>query len=69
MDQTMVDVTNFPYIHPGNEVVIIGKQGGEEIKAIDIAKQVGTINYEIVSRIGKRVKRIFLEEEKDGAKV
>ena len=69
MDQTVIDVTNFPYIHPGNEVVIIGKQGGEEIRAIDIAKQIGTINYEIVSRIGKRVKRIFLEEEKDGAKV
>ncbi len=68
MDQTVIDVTDFPYIHPGNEVVIIGKQGNEEINAMDIAKKIGTINYEIVSRIGKRVKRIFKEEE-DGEEV
>ncbi len=59
MDLTMIDVTNFPYIHPGNEVVIIGKQGNEEITASEIAKKTGTINYEIVTRIGKRVKRIY----------
>jgi alanine racemase len=59
MDQTVIDVTNFPYIHPGNEVVLIGTQGDERITATEIANKVGTINYEIVSRIGKRVKRIF----------
>lgn len=59
MDLTVVDVTDFPYIHPGNEVVIIGKQGNEEITASEIAKKSGTINYEIVTRIGKRVKRIY----------
>ncbi len=69
MDQTVIDVTGFPYIHPGNEVVIMGKQGTEEIRAIDIADQVNTINYEIVSRIGKRVKRIFIKEREDGAKI
>ncbi len=69
MDQTVIDVTGFPYIHPGNEVVIIGKQGGEEIKAIEIAKKIDTINYEIVSRIGKRVKRIFLKEGKSDSKI
>ena len=69
MDQTVIDVTGFPYIHPGNEVVLIGKQGDEEITATDIADKVGTINYEIVSRIGKRVKRIFIKGERDGTKV
>ncbi|MGC8757264.1 MAG: alanine racemase [Caldisericaceae bacterium] len=59
MDLTVIDVTGFPYIHPGNEVVIIGSQGSETITATDIANQTGTINYEIVTRIGKRVKRIF----------
>jgi len=59
MDQTVIDVTGFPYIHPGNEVVLIGRQGDEEITATELADKVGTINYEIVSRIGKRVKRIF----------
>lgn len=59
MDMTAIDVTGFPYIHPGNEVVIIGSQGNETITASDIASKTGTINYEIVTRIGKRVKRIF----------
>lgn len=69
MDQTVIDVTGFPYIHPGNEVVLIGKQGNEEITATELADKVGTINYEIVSRIGKRVKRIFIKGGQDGAKV
>ena len=63
MDQTMIDVTGFPYIHPGNEVVLIGKQGNETITASEIAKKITTINYEIVSRIGKRVPRIFVRED------
>ncbi len=59
MDLSVLDVTGFPFIHPGNEVVIIGKQGNDEITASEIAEKVGTIDYEIVTRIGKRVKRIF----------
>lgn len=59
MDMTVIDVTGFPYIHPGNEVVIMGSQGNETITASDIASKTETINYEIVTRIGKRVKRIF----------
>lgn len=59
MDLTIINVTNFPYIHPGNEVVIIGKQGEEEITAEEIAKLSDTISYEILTRIGKRVKRIY----------
>jgi alanine racemase len=59
MDLTVIDVTNFPYIHPGNEVVIIGRQGDEEITASELAQRANTINYEIVTRIGKRVKRIY----------
>ncbi len=59
MDQTVIDVTGFPDIHSGNEVVIIGKQGKEKITATEVAEKAGTINYEIVSRIGKRVERIY----------
>ncbi len=69
MDQTIIDVTGFPNIHPGNEVVLIGKQGNEEITATEIADKVDTINYEIVSRIGKRVKRIFIKGGQSGTKV
>ncbi len=60
MDQMMIDVTDFPYIHPGNEVVLIGKQGEEVITPYEIAKKINTINYEIVSRIGGRIPRTFI---------
>ncbi len=63
MDLTIINVTGFPYIHPGNEVVLIGKQGAEEIKADEIASLSNTISYEILTRIGKRVRRIYREEE------
>ncbi len=60
MDQMMIDVTGFPYIHPGNEVVLIGAQGKEAITPYEIAKKINTINYEIVSRIGERIPRTFI---------
>jgi len=69
MDQTVIDVTGFPYIHPGNEVILIGRQGDEEITATEIADKIGTINYEIVSRIGKRVKRIFFKGGRNGTEI
>ncbi len=62
MDQTVIDVSGIPNVHSGNEVVIIGKQGEEEITATEIAKKIGTINYEIVSRIGKRVERVYTDK-------
>ncbi|MCD6426606.1 MAG: alanine racemase [Caldisericaceae bacterium] len=61
MDQTVIDVSGIPNVHSGNEVVLIGKQGDEEITATEIAKKIGTINYEIISRIGKRVERIYIK--------
>ncbi len=61
MDQTVIDVSEIGNVHSGNEVVLIGKQGNEEISATEIAEKIGTINYEIVSRIGKRVERIYID--------
>ncbi|MCK5096874.1 MAG: alanine racemase, partial [Desulfobacteraceae bacterium] len=49
MDQTMIDVGHIPMIRPGDEVVLLGKQGNEEITADEIASNARTINYEIVS--------------------
>jgi alanine racemase len=59
MDFTMADVTDIPDVKVGDEVVLIGRQGNEEIEVDDIAKMLGTINYEVVSLIGKRVQRVF----------
>ncbi len=61
MDAIMIDVTDVPDARVGDEVVLIGRQGSEEILADDIAANGNTINYEIVCKISPRVKRIFLQ--------
>jgi alanine racemase len=58
MDQTMVDVTDIPDVRQGDEVVLIGRQGTEEITADEVATHLGTINYEVVSEILARVPRV-----------
>jgi alanine racemase len=58
MDQTMIDVTAIPDVRQGDEVVLIGEQGGERITAEDVAERLGTVNYEVVSEILARVPRI-----------
>ena len=60
MDMTMVDVTGVPDVRVGDEVVLIGRQGAEEITADDVAELQGTISYEVLCRIGPRVPRIYL---------
>ena len=61
MDATMIDVTDLPDVRVGDEVVLIGRQGDEEILADEIADHGGTINYEIVCKISPRVTRIFVQ--------
>jgi alanine racemase len=60
MDQFMIDVTDIPDAAVGDEVVLIGRQGEEEITAMEMADLIGTINYEITCNIAKRVPRIYL---------
>ena len=61
MDMTMIDVTDIPEANLGDEVVLIGRQGDEEILADEIAANGNTINYEIACKISPRVTRIFLQ--------
>ena len=58
MDQAVIDVTEIPDVEPGDEVVILGSQGGESIDAFDHADVSGTIPWEVFTRIGPRVKRV-----------
>lgn len=58
MDQTMIDVTDIPGVREGDEVVLIGSQGRESLTADDVARQLGTVNYEVVSQILARVPRV-----------
>ncbi len=60
MDQVMIDLTKFKEAKVGDDVIIMGRDGNEEITADEIAKKCKTINYEIVTRIGKRVPRVYI---------
>jgi len=65
MDQTMIDVTNLPQVEIGDEVVLWGRQGQEEITVEEIAEKIGTINYEIVHMPDKkRVPKLFIKDGK-----
>ena len=64
MDQMMIDVTNAPGAEIGAVVTLIGTDGNETITADDVAGLCGTIGYEIVCGISKRVPRMFLEDGK-----
>ncbi|MEA4825986.1 MAG: alanine racemase [Clostridium sp.] len=63
MDQCMVDVTNIKgEIKVGDEVILIGEKGGISINADHIAEMLGTINYEVVCMISKRVPRVYIKD-------
>jgi alanine racemase len=64
MDLTMVDVTDVPGVALGDEVVLIGRQGDAVITADEVAHATGTISYEVFTRIGKRVPRLYVREGK-----
>ena len=68
MDQIMVDVTALDQIAPGDEVVVIGRQGDLEIQASELASKAGTIVWELFTGIKGRVERIYLHGTQSFAK-
>lgn len=64
MDQTVVDVTNLKNVRRGDEVVLMGSSGDKSVTAEEIAALGGTINYEIVCGISRRVPRIYIKDKK-----
>ena len=65
MDQCMVDISNHSRnVKVGDEVVLFGKQKGTEITIEDVAKSIGTVNYEVICIIGRRIPRVYLQNEK-----
>jgi alanine racemase len=58
MDQCMVDVTQIPQARIGDEVVLIGRQGDDELTAAAVAERLGTIHYEVVAALLARVPRV-----------
>ena len=60
MDQCMVDVSAVPDVKLGDEVVVLGKQGDQEISADDLAAINGTINYEITCCFDLRIPKVYI---------
>lgn len=60
MDLLMVDVTDLPEVKLGDEVVLLGPQGAEQIRAEELARLCGTIHYEVFCGIGPRVPRVYV---------
>jgi alanine racemase len=58
MDMLMIDVTDLPEAALEGPVTLIGRDGGDQIGVDDVARWAGTINYEILCGISKRVPRV-----------
>ena len=65
MDQFMVDVTDIPEVKPGDKVVLIGKDGKEEISMEEFGDLSGRFSYEFACCIGKRVPRVYIKDGKE----
>jgi alanine racemase len=66
MDLTMVDVTEIPGVQAGDEVVLLGRQGSEEITAAEMAGWMESIPYEVLCGIGRRVPRVYRKNQSSG---
>ena len=64
MDQCMIDVSGEANVHAGDEVVLFGRQGDSFIPIEEIAAACGTINYEIMCNISRRVPRVYMKDGK-----
>jgi len=56
MDMCMIDVSDMPDVQAGDEAIVFG--GG--LPAEEVAAKIGTINYEVVTTVGKRVPRVYI---------
>jgi alanine racemase len=61
MDQCIVDVGDIPDVMRDDEVVLLGRQGDEEISADDIAEVLSSIHYEVLTAISIRVPRVYIQ--------
>ena len=60
MDLMVIDVSKLDNVQVGDEVVLMGRDGNQEISCAELAKTAGTIPWEITTRIGERVPRVFV---------
>ena len=60
MDLMVIDVSHLSDVDVGDEVVLMGRQGKEEICCTELGDKAGTITWEITTRVGQRVTRVFV---------
>jgi alanine racemase len=60
MNLLMIDVTDLPAVEVGDEAVLIGRDGDEEVSADTLAEMAGSINYEILARLGAHIPKILV---------
>jgi len=61
MDQTIIDVSGVPGAAPGDPVIALGRWGDEHISPDELGGHLGTIGYEVITTIGKRVPRLYVQ--------
>ncbi|MBQ7529736.1 alanine racemase [bacterium] len=65
MNLCMIDVTDVPGVKPGEEVVILGRQGQDCISADEMANKLGTISYEVITNLPMHIPRFYLGRRPD----
>ncbi len=56
----MIDVSKIDNVQLGDEAVLLGRDANEEISCAELAERAGTITWEITTRIGSRVRRVYV---------
>ena len=59
MNLTIIDITDIEGVQTDDEVVLIGRQGSNYLSAAEMAAKIGTIHYEVVTRIPSTVPRVY----------
>ena len=65
MDQTLVDVTDLPDVAMGMHAILLGRSGQLLYNADDMAHDLGTIGYEVMCNITKRVQRFYVNSYRE----
>ncbi len=58
MDMAMVDITDIPNVYEGDSAEVFGPH----ISVSEVSRSIGTISYEVLTGIGQRIKRVYIEE-------
>jgi alanine racemase len=64
MDQTMIDLSDVQGVTVGDEAVLMGEAGNQRITAGDLGSLAQTISYEVLSTVGKLVRRVYRDRPK-----